>query len=46
MGVKKAKKKARIFDELKLALSEALDYERGKKPELRVSQVSFAKRLS
>jgi DNA-binding transcriptional regulator YiaG len=33
------KKKVQIFDDLKQALSEALDYERGKKTALRVSQL-------
>jgi DNA-binding transcriptional regulator YiaG len=39
MKVKGAKKKVRIFDDLKQALSDALDYERGKKTGLRVSQL-------
>jgi putative transcriptional regulator len=39
MRVKGAKKKVRIFDDLKQALSDALDYEQGKRPALRVSQL-------
>ena len=39
MKVKSAKKKVRIFNELKQALSDALDYERGKKTGLRVSRL-------
>jgi DNA-binding transcriptional regulator YiaG len=39
MKLKGAKKKVRIFNDLKQALSEALDYEQGKKTVLRVSQL-------
>ena len=39
MKVKGAKKKVRLFDDLKQALSDALDYGQGKKPALRVSQL-------
>jgi putative transcriptional regulator len=40
MKMKRAgKKKVRIFGDLKQALSEALDYEQGKKTRLRVSQL-------
>jgi DNA-binding transcriptional regulator YiaG len=39
MKIKEAKKKVRIFGELKQALSDALDYEQGKKTSLRVSQL-------
>jgi DNA-binding transcriptional regulator YiaG len=39
MKVKRAKKKVRIFDDLKQALSDTLDYEQGKKIALRVSQL-------
>ncbi len=39
MKHKRAKKKVRFFDDLKQALSEAMDYEQGKKTALRVSQL-------
>ena len=39
MKTKGAKKKVRIFNDLKQALSDALDYEQGKKIALRVSQL-------
>jgi putative transcriptional regulator len=39
MKARGAKKKVRIFDELKQGLSDALDYENGKKTTLRVSQL-------
>jgi DNA-binding transcriptional regulator YiaG len=39
MKVKGAKKKVKIFDDLKQALSDALDYQQGKKTRLRVSQL-------
>lgn len=39
MKVKGAQKKVRIFDDLKQALSDALDYEQGKKTGLRVSHL-------
>jgi len=39
MKAKGAKKKVRIFNDLKQALSDALDYEQGKKIALRVSQL-------
>jgi DNA-binding transcriptional regulator YiaG len=39
MKAKGAKKKVRIFHDLKQALSDALDYEQGKKAGLRVSQL-------
>jgi len=39
MKAKGAKKKVRIFNDLKQALSDALDYEHGKKTALRVSQL-------
>jgi putative transcriptional regulator len=37
MKLKGAKKKAKVFDDLKQALADALDYEQGKKTALRVS---------
>jgi DNA-binding transcriptional regulator YiaG len=39
MKVKGVKRKVKIFDDLKQALSDALDYEQGKKTALRVSQL-------
>jgi DNA-binding transcriptional regulator YiaG len=39
MKIKGAKKKVKIFDDLKQALSDALDYEQGKKTALRISQL-------
>src|ERR1700691_635317 len=39
MKAKGIKKKVRIFEELKQGLSDALDYENGKKATLRVSQL-------
>ena len=39
MKVKGARKKIKIFDDLKQALSDALDYQQGKKTRLRVSQL-------
>lgn len=39
MKTRKARKKVRIFDDLKQALSDALDYQQGKKTTLRVSQL-------
>ena len=39
MKTKGAKKKVRIFNDLKQALSDALDYEQGKNIALRVSQL-------
>ncbi len=39
MKVKGVKRKVKIFDDLKQALSDALDYEQGKKTGLRVSQL-------
>jgi DNA-binding transcriptional regulator YiaG len=39
MKAKGAKKKVKIFDDLKRALSDALDYEQGKKTGLRVSRL-------
>src|SRR4029077_1553919 len=39
MKVRGARKKVRIFDDLKQALSDALDYGEGKKTALRVSQL-------
>ncbi len=39
MKTKGAKKKVKIFSDLKQALSDALDYEQGKKTMLRVSQL-------
>ena len=39
MKIKRAQKKVRIFDDLKQALSDALDYEQGKKTTLRASQL-------
>jgi DNA-binding transcriptional regulator YiaG len=39
MKVKGVKRKVKIFDDLKRALSDALDYEQGKKTALRVSQL-------
>lgn len=39
MKVKGARKKVKIFDDLKQALSDALDYEQGKKTALRVGQL-------
>jgi DNA-binding transcriptional regulator YiaG len=39
MKARGAKKKVKIFDDLKQALSDALDYEHGKKTSLHVSQL-------
>src|SRR5271166_3306185 len=39
MKARRAKKKVKIFDDLKQALSDALNYEQGKNPGLRVSQL-------
>jgi DNA-binding transcriptional regulator YiaG len=39
MRAKSAKKKVKFFDDLKQALSDALDYQQGKKTGLRVSQL-------
>jgi len=39
MKINRAKKKIKIFDDLKQSLSDALDYEQGKKTTLRVSQL-------
>jgi DNA-binding transcriptional regulator YiaG len=39
MKVKGVRKKVKIFDDLKQALSDALEYEQGKKTALRVSQL-------
>jgi DNA-binding transcriptional regulator YiaG len=39
MKLKGAKKKVKVFDDLKQALADALDYEQGKKTALRVSML-------